>query len=206
MKKIILLLVLVLMAGCAIGNKYDYRASSINLPVKSETHSKLVLSVEDSRSYVQQGDKKANFVGLQRGGFGNPFNVTTKSGNPLSEDMAVAITTALENAGYQVICMNGLYDKTLLMSAANENGASRIVILTVNEWKSDIYMNMTLHCDVALRVCDVDGNVLAENSAKFVDNIGGAHISQSKNSEIVADEFAKRVGYLFNKKEIRDAL
>jgi hypothetical protein len=48
--------------------------------------------------------------------------------------------------------------------------------------------------------------LLAENTMAFKQEIGGALIGGDKNSQAVADEFSKRIGYLFNKEEVRSAL
>jgi hypothetical protein len=55
-------------------------------------------------------------------------------------------------------------------------------------------------------VYDADGNLLAENIMRGNEAAGGGKISASQNSEYMADEFGKRIGYLFNKPEIREAL
>ncbi len=197
---------LLLLAGCAVGNKYDYRSSEISLPLKAVTYKDVVLSVEDARPYVLSGGKASSFVGLQRGGFGNPFDVTTASGRPLTEDLAVAITRALNAAGYQVFTVDGNGDTGLLVSSAAKNGAARIIALSVKEWKSDIFMSITLHSDIELKIYNGKGEMLAQSVLKFDDEIGGAQIGAARNSEIVASEFSKRIGYLFNRTEIRDAL
>lgn len=206
MKGIFFGCLLLLLSGCAVGNKYDYRSSAISLPLKATTHKNVVLSVEDARSYVLDGSKPASFVGLQRGGFGNPFAVTTASGRPLTEDMVVAISRALNMAGFQVFSVAGSSDTELLIEAAAKNGATRIIAFDVKEWKSDIFMSVTLHSDIELKIFDGKGELLAQGDMKFVEGIGGAQIGAAKNSETVASEFSKRIGYLFNRKEIRAAL
>lgn len=206
MKKIFLILVVLSFIGCAMGNKYDYQSSSIVLPVKPAENKALILSVEDLRPYVLNGGKAPNFVGLQRGGFGNPFDVTTLSGKPMTEDMSVAITKALTQVGYRVQNVQGKPENVYLIKIAAETGASRIVLLKVYEWKSDIYMGVGLHSDILLNVFDANLKLLAESNMKFDEAIGGAQIGAARNSQIITDEFAKRIGYLFNKEEIRKAL
>jgi hypothetical protein len=206
MKQFIFIFAIILLSGCAVGNKYDYRSSMIDLPIKSINYKDIVLSVEESRSYVLDGKKKPNFVGMQRGGFGNPFDVTTVSSKPLTEDMSVAITNALKKSGYEVLNINGSPHIGFLVNTAAKSGAKRIIILKVNEWKSDIYMSITLHCDIELRVFNAEGEMLAQSDMKFVETIGGGQITGARNSEVVANEFAKRIGYLFNKKEIRSVM
>lgn len=206
MKRLWLVAMLLMLSGCAVGNKYDYRTSSITLPTQSTQASKVVLAVNDERPYVVNGKKPANFVGLMRGGFGNPFDVNTVSGKPLTEDMAVAIEKALGKSGYQVVNVETSADNQVLVNAAAANGASRIILLDVKEWKSDVMMSITLHCDIELTILDRQGTVLAKNQMKFDEGIGGAQIGATKNSQAVTAEFAKRIGYLFNKEEVRSAL
>jgi hypothetical protein len=206
MKKLALICILFVVTGCAVGNKYDYHTRTIDLPVKSEMHKKVILDVEDLRPYVQSGKKKPNFVGLQRGGFGNPFDVTTASGNSLAMDMKESITRALNDSGYEAVSINKELNKESLGNIALKNDVARIIILTINEWKSDVYMNITLYCDLVLRIYNDTGSLMVENDMKLQEEIGGAQISASKNSDTVSSEFGRRIGYLFNKKEVRDAL
>ena len=206
MKKLALICMLFVVTGCAVGNKYDYHTRTIALPVKSEMHKKVILDVEDLRPYVQSGQKKPDFVGLQRGGFGNPFDVTTASGNPLAVDMKTSITRALNDSGYEVVDINKNLSKDSLSEIAAQNDVARIIMLSIHEWKSDVYMNITLSCDLILRIYNEAGNLLVANDMRFKEAIGGAQISASRNSDTVSSEFGKRIGYLFNKKEVRDAL
>lgn len=206
MRNVVFILLAILISGCAAGNKYDYRASIITLPVKSDDRVTVVLSVKDMRPYVLNGDKGPDFVGLQRGGFANPFDVTTASGGPLTEDMAESIEASLTDKGYQVVNAHGTSGFDDLVKTALDEGADRIILLVVHNWKSDIYMSITLHSDIRLKVYDGSGELLAENEMIFVEEIGGAMIGAEKNSREVTEEFAKRIGYMFNKESIRSAL
>ncbi|MEH6548066.1 MAG: hypothetical protein V7701_16640, partial [Sneathiella sp.] len=79
----------ILLSACAVGNKYDYKDQPIDLAASSDQ--KIGVSVVDQRIYIVSGEKPADFVGLQRGGFGNPFDVNTKSGGPMADSFAFAI-------------------------------------------------------------------------------------------------------------------
>ena len=124
----------------------------------------------------------------------------------MTEDMAEAIAASLTNAGYRVVDAQGKSSIENLIKLAAEEDASRIIFLKVRNWKSDIYIGLTLHCDLGLKVYDSQGELLAENEMQFTEEVGGGLIGDTKNSEALADEFAKRIGYLFNKKSIRNAL
>lgn len=207
MKKSFILLFCVYLAGCVAGQEYNYEDSSMDIPVKPSEKRTLILSVQDLRPYVLSGDKESNFVGLQRGGFGEPWGVTTASGDPMTEDMSEAIVSGLKDAGYNAFNTPGKNEVSYLTKTASKHDASRIVILKVFEWKSDVYVNVTLHCDLELNILDVEGKLLAKSSDKFIGSIaGGSWATTDENSKAMTDEFTKRVRNLFTTDEVRKTL
>src|SRR5207302_9813125 len=128
-----------LAGGCAVGNQHVYHGATAEIGPNGNTS--VAVATQDLRPYVASGEKAPNFVGLSPGGVGNPFNVTTASGNALAQDFSATIARSLELKGYKVTA----------------------VIVTINEWKSDTMMNTALYYDLLLRVYDVGGNQLAEN-------------------------------------------
>jgi hypothetical protein len=124
----------------------------------------------------------------------------------MTEDMAEAMVKGLADVGYQVIYVSGKPETVTLIDTAAQNHANRIIVLKVHDWKSDIYLAITLHCDLLLSAHNSSGELLAESKASFVEEIGGGLVGSAKNAEFLADEFAKRIGYLFNKEELRTAL
>lgn len=195
-----------LLTGCAVGNKYDYQQADLSLPVKGDTQ--VSVGVTDKRDYVTRGDKPANFVGLQRGGFGNPFNVTTLSGRPLTEDMTTALERALRKSGYQVQRMS--YDSTdssLIASAIRKNGQEKNILLSVFEWKTDIYASMSLRYDLLLQVFDKQGQEIASATARSdgPETLSGGGF-EAQNSRLAASAFETKVSRLFNNPQIMNAL
>ena len=63
--------VAVLLTGCAIGNRYAYQSVVANPQLSGTTA--VGVATHDQREYVRSGSKDPQFVGLQRGGYGNPF-------------------------------------------------------------------------------------------------------------------------------------
>ena len=96
----------------------------MDIPVKPSEQRTLILSVEDWRPYVLSHDKEPNFIGLQRGGYGEPWDVTTGSGKPMTEDMSAAIEKGLKDVGYNVVAVLGNKQDEYLVKTANKKGAS----------------------------------------------------------------------------------
>jgi hypothetical protein len=116
------------------------------------------------------------FVGLQRGGFGNPFDVTTASGKPLAEDVALSLERSLEARGYVIEVISDLSQAT----------ARRVIVLRMVEWKTDIYAQITLHFDLVIQVRNEAGEVVAEKEVKGEEPIGGGKIIPARTPRLQA--------------------
>jgi hypothetical protein len=193
------------LVGCAVSNTYDYRHSSVDLPVQG--HSELGLAVIDQRPYILSGDKEPNFVGLQRGGFGNPFQVRTESGGAMVDDMAAAIASELQDNGFKTINLHiSTPDAAFVAEAIRDAGATRNIILTVREWKSDAYASLGLSYDLNLKVLDELAKPLAESEISGnSEKLGGAGF-ESGNSASVANAFSLKITRLFNDPNVQRAL
>src|SRR3546814_17022357 len=93
----------VLLGGCAVGNTHRYDLGDAQFQVNSSKS--IAVAVVDVRPYVLDGDKAPDFSGLMRGGFGNPFDVTTDSGQPLSADFTASIVAALQRDGNAAVAV-----------------------------------------------------------------------------------------------------
>jgi len=176
------------LAGCAVGNRYDYRTAIEGLPV-SGTQT-VAVDVVDARPYVLSGDKDPSFVGLQRGGFGNPFDVKTASGGPLAGEMRAGIANALQQRGFTV--------------AAPDAAAPRKMELRVFEWKTDVMARMKVLYDLKLSIFDDQGKLLAQSAAKGEDVLGGGF--EQANSANAAKSFELRFSELVRDEAVKAAL
>ena len=189
-KGIFLLFATLLLAlgGCAVGNRYDYGSAISGLPVSGK--GELALSVVDARPYVLSGDKGPDFVGLQRGGFGNPFDVRTGSGRPLADEMRDAIAKALQQQGFTVV--------------GGTAAAPRKLELRVLEWKTDVMVKMKTIYDLQLSVFDASGALLAQSKTKGEDVGTGGF--ESGNATNAARTFELRFTELVRDEAVRNAL
>lgn len=176
MKRLALLLVCVLLiAGCAAGQKISYEQT---VPLDVRGGGSLDLAVVDMRPYVVNGDKSADFVGLQRGGYGNPFDVKTDTGNPLAEDIATSLKASLERSGFDVTVLRTTSGSSVESVRdrlfASESDAD--LLLRLVELKSDTMNNAAYHYDVELTVYR-DRNVAATAMAQGRENLGGSFLN-----------------------------
>lgn len=153
------------MTGCAIGNKADYRQAVPSISISTEHE--VIVSVVDERPYVTRGSKRPNYVGTVRGGYYNPFNATTVSGQPLASDLQDAVVAGFAQAGVKA-------KQQLPGEPAATHDDQRILVLRLKEWKSDTYMRTRFDHDVAAIVKNARGEVLGSSHSQgsgAVDNI-----------------------------------
>ncbi len=175
-----------LLVGCAgqaaFGRTEDTRSAwpAFN----GYTNAIIEVSVLDQRPYVLLGSKTANFVGLSRGGFGNPFDVMTSSGQSLARDLNEAVTQGLVNSGITAV-------------VASETGAQlrssaptkRLLMITLKEWKSDTFTTTSFAYDLTASLYDWHGKVLANQTISGTKNItSGVDGGRRALTELLADK------------------
>lgn len=204
---IIWVVVMSCLGGCAIGNTYSYHDVVADMiPSGDKTIS---ISTHDQREYVVSGKKQPSFIGLQRGGYGNPFNVNTESGKALAEDMTNALAVSLSKKGFKCIPVVVLQSENAntIMQKFKDTSSDFFVLLTLNEWKSDTYTNVALIYDVNLKIYNKTGAILAERSLKGNENLGGNFFNPPAHAkEVVPAAFKQKIEQLFNDAKIVNAV
>lgn len=204
---LILVLTGFLLQACAVGNKQD--VASARPDWQGNTEKSIAVASLDQRPYVLDGEKDPDFVGLQRGGFGNPFDVTTASRRPLSEDFSTAIKTALAEEAGNVSIVNtpASADAGPARSALLATGADRQILLLIKEWKADTYTNTALHYHLLLSVLGADGALLASQEKNGEDDLGGSFMNPPAHAKTaVPAAFKRLIEALLNDETILAAL
>ena len=191
--------------GCAAGNQYMYKTESVGLPLDPREEAiSIAVGVKDNRPYVLNGDKPPTFVGLQRGGFGNPFNVTTASGKPFAEDVTDVLADMLRRSGYLA-----KWESTVEFLPEFTEGVAREklpmgVYVQINEWKTDVYASVQLHYDLELFIVDGEGSITGTATQAGSEPIGGW--TMSGNDQRASQSLATKLSYLFVDPEIQAAM
>lgn len=192
--------------GCAIGNRYAYHTIIADPRLAGTTA--VGVATHDQREYVRSGGKDPQFVGLQRGGFGNPFDVRTKDDKPLADGMTTAIVNTLSGKGFraQSVVLAHSVSPDEARQRLLRAGTDRALLLTVKEWKSDAVMRIGLTYDVTMTVLDRAGKVLAEKRLEGDKEVLGAAGLPSAVGEVVGKAFKAKLEALLDDPAIAAAL
>ncbi len=195
-----------LLIGCVVGQKYNF--GDVQADFSASGTKRIGVAAQDQRPYVLSGKKGPDVVGLLRGGYGNPFNVTTESGKPFAEDVTNVVSSSLAKRGFSTTPVVVLPDEpsTKVMEKLLTTQGATLVLVTINEWRSDTYVNCGLYYDLNLRVFDKSGQLIAENKVQGSDNLGGSFNTASHTKTVVPANFKKRLEELFNNPAVVKAL
>ncbi|MEK6742340.1 MAG: hypothetical protein AABZ15_01950 [Nitrospirota bacterium] len=195
------------LSGCAIGNTHRYHDTLADINFSGSIT--IAVATHDQREYVLSGVKEPDFVGLSRGGFGNPFNINTESGKQLAEDMTLSIANSLGKKGFKVVPVLVPHSdqRQAVVGKLKGAGGERLLIFTLSEWKSDTYMNTALLYDIKAEVLNKEGTTLAQKSLNGKDDLGGSFMNPPQHAkEAVPVAFKEKIEKLLKSPEIEAAL
>lgn len=163
----------ILFSGCAFGRKHVYNAGQPRLAHRG-SNTPIALAVHDQRPNVVNGTKAPTFVGFSRGGYGNRFDIVTKSGRPLAQDFADTIGRALTANNYSVthVLAEPHHPVQAVVSALMRTGAPRALLVRIDEWMSDTYINTALEYKMTARALGPGGVAMGETYVSGRDSLG----------------------------------
>ena len=147
-------LVVAFLTGCAFGNKIDY--SQIYPQVGAKPTKLIEVAVVDERAYVLNGSKTGDYVGLIRGSYYIPYDVNTRSGEALAQDLQQSIIGGIKQAG-------GKAEPAASSSAQASSADRQLLTVRIKEWKSEVFMGAVLTYVLAVDVYDESGQRLASS-------------------------------------------
>jgi len=171
---------------------------------------KVAVATVDERPYVLNGKNPPAYVGIIRGGFGNPFNRDTDDGKPLADNFSDSIARSLTAKGYQAIAISTPPAKSPAeaLKSLEQSGASRLILVELRDWQSDTMVNPTVNCDVTLRIYDASGRELASvTDVKNYDMHGGSIFNTpGRSSDVVYSFYQQKITEWFSNPKIEAAL
>lgn len=156
-----MMLVVILVGGCRAG-RYDLTKSQLKPDFQGS--GKVAITVQDKRPFVLDGTKPATYIGIHRNGLGVPRDVGTRSGKTLAEDVAKIVASSFGAAGFETTQFSLSPDDNL-ESSLNRLASSaydKIVVLTLEQFRSDSWAEVELQWAITMRVYDGKGKLLGE--------------------------------------------
>ena len=142
------------LSGCAFGQRISYTEPTLISAPKSTPP--LLIVTADDRPYVRSGNKNPNWVGLMRSGFGIPYGVHTRSGKPFADDVQSLVTNSLKQQNVDIVGLSlpSGTKQTELESAQLSNPGRTLMLLSIRDWKTDVYFRAGLKYDLSLTIYD----------------------------------------------------
>ena len=162
--------------GCAVGNKYNFADTRADLQVSGSRQVNVAVATLDKREAVVSGECAPTYVGMQRAGFGNPWRVNTQSGQPLADDITMAVSESLTQKGFTALPVYVSFRQTEneALQSLIEKKPQRSVFILLKKWESDTYMNIGLDYELRLKVGDANQAILAETATAEKRSIPGS--------------------------------
>jgi hypothetical protein len=150
--------------GCRVGQTIAY--DRVTPVLRAKAPLVIGVAVSDERKEILDGRKRPRFVGLLRGGYGNPWDVETSSGKPLGHDLETAMTRGLMARGYQVqhLVVEPGWTRHDVAREAARVGASRALLVRLAAWRSDAKVRVRLNYDLVVNVVDVPSAAIVGNN------------------------------------------
>jgi hypothetical protein len=197
MKILIILFICLTLNGCVTLPDYGQIVPNVSVRTKE----RLSVGVLDHRPYILNHDKEEYFIGIQRGGFGIPISLQTPTAKPLAEDMTNALVNALKNTGTTVnsIKITPTTDMNSVLQIAKSQQSEKVIILTLQNFKTDTYQATDFIYDLSLSIFDLQGHELATKRVQGTDNLGRDMLTpQSIVTKFAPQAFQKKLEELFN--------
>lgn len=146
-----------LSTGCAVGNThtFDYRPPARE--ALGDGALVLLFAVDDRRKEIVEEGEPVSWVGEQRGGFGNPFNVKTTSGLPFADEVAETVRRDLEAIGFRVERLDRTAGSADVPAALAAAGARRGLAIEMRNFNSNTYTNIDVEWEFEATVFGADG-------------------------------------------------
>lgn len=147
-----------------------------------ELTGELLVAVIDARPYVTSGERSARFIGTQRGKWGQVKSVETESGRPFAEELAERAVSMLAERGRaaQILPLKRGATVGDAVAAFQTTGAERLLLIRVEDWRSDAYTRVTIRWGLEGIVFDRSGTYLGRRRIRGSEAVGETSIDDQR--------------------------
>ena len=177
------------------------------------TDQSVATSVIDRRPYVLNGDESDRFLGTERGAWGGEKPIKTESGRPMADELNDAVANALRNQGIEAapilpIEVKGTgsgYDTSEALAGFQAHPAGRLLLVEVDDWRTDIYTRITLSWALRASVYDRNGTILATAHSQGKEPVSRTSVT-GEYAGVTTGKLSEKLTWLLNERQITDAL
>lgn len=196
---------LLAVGACLPGGSYELAPVSLSLTATSQQT--VVAAVIDTRPYVLSGEHSRSFMGTERANWGGEKEMSTQSGRDLADELNDAVVQALVNRGVAASALQPVKGvaATDPLSAFQAQGADRLLVVELQDWRTDIYTRVKLSWRLEAIVYDRSGAVLARTNSQGTSPVARTDL-KADYSNIAVEELSAKLSNLLNERVITDAL
>ncbi|MEO1889351.1 MAG: hypothetical protein ABGX33_05495 [Cycloclasticus sp.] len=178
--RLISLMLLVFLSGCVLTE--NTRSAALNLPaleLKGGSSNAIVVGVLDARAYVVSGEKPAKYIGEFELSMGGPYDAFTDSKKSMAHDFTNKLPSLLMQQFPQIktVMLNVGLTKQAAVEKLLSVGTSKVVLITLKEWKSHTAIDTSLWFDAQLETFNDQKQLLSYKRIQGHDTFGGAAIA-----------------------------
>ena len=194
LRNINFLLIVFFLSGCVAGQTINMDYADSQQAESKIYQGDILVTVNDDRPYILNGDKDPSYIGHYRAGFGNTWDVKTDSEEPLGKVISRDLQHKLQSLGFRVV---------------SEGANNKVLTISILDWNFDAYMNGKYWIDCVVQVHDNKGNTLATHQVKNNGVIKGsfwvgAKYAFEKELPIVYSETIDKI--IYEKPDILESL
>lgn len=190
----------------ASGSAHDVGRAQVAIGIT--TAKKVSVGVIDDRPEVVSGGKSVRFIGTEQGPWAQTLDTKTKNGKGLAAALTGVIVKGLGDAGIPVVALphqpSGTPDAQAV-AAFQAQGTDRLLLVKIDEWRTDSYTRVYLTWNLEAEVFDRQGVMLGHTSVQGRAPVGGTTAEDSAE-QITRRQVSRRLGDLLNEPRITDAL
>lgn len=191
----------------------NYELANVQPSLTVTTEQSVATAVIDRRPYVLNGDEKVTFLGTERGNWGGEKPMLTESGRSLADELNEAVAAALQNRGIEAAPISPIeikgsakgFDRDEVLAGFRAQPTQRLLLVEIDDWRTDIYTRITLSWRLRATVFDQNGTPLAEAITQGKTPLSRTSVVGEYN-DLTTTQLSQKLSRLLNERGITAAL
>lgn len=205
---------LIALAGCKTNESFSglldnrsYDIAGADVTLAATGTQRLAVAAVDERPDVLDGGESRSFLGTERGNWSQKVDVKTASGRGFAEDLTDLVAGALARGGADAtpLLLDDKAGEAEALAAFRLQGADRLLLVRIQDWRSQAAVRMNLRWRLEASVQDRGGTVLGSNAVSGAARVGSLADRES-GERIAQNELSRNLVNLLGHPQITRAL